>query len=169
MAKRYGATGAGMYYLAFSVLNIFVLFGKFGFDLATVRFVSENRNDYGILKDFFIKSYLFLIPLNLFLMVFMFVSSPFIAKGIFHNEELGLYLRIMSFAVIFISLRFINANFLRGMKYIAEYSFLQNVSVYLSVLIMLIICTACFRDTRSLFYAFVFGVGFTFSLSFFCF
>jgi len=167
LAKYFNAEGVGLFSLTYSVLTIFLLFAKFGFDLAIVKFVSEYKDDFSKLKDLYIKTLFFLIPLNILLISIMFFLSKYIATYIFHNEEITKYLKLFSILLFPITLRFINANFLRGLKFIAEYSFIQSISVYLfSVSILFITVNFLNYNTLDLFVAYFLGVLIAFFISF---
>jgi len=167
LAKYFNAEGVGLFSLTYSVLTIFLLFAKFGFDLAIVKFVSEYKDDFSKLKDLYIKTLFFLIPLNLLLISIMFFLSKYIAIYIFHNEEIIGYLKLFSLLLFPITLRFINANFLRGLKSIAEYSFIQSISVYLFSVIVLFIIVQFFNyDMLDLFVAYFLGVLIAFFISY---
>lgn len=141
ISRNYGAEGMGVFSLAFTLLNIFVLFGKFGLDTATVKLTSEfdSLNKIEGIKDIYLKIIIFLIPINIILTLLMFFLSPFIAKNIFDNESLTIYFQIISFGILPMSLRFLNANNLRAIKRTTSYSFLQSISLYLIASILLFI------------------------------
>jgi len=141
ISRFYGAEGMGIFALSFTVLNIFVLFGRFGLDVSSVKFTGEfsDRNSYSDIKDFYIKILMLAIPINIFLTLTLFLSAPFIAKHIFHKTNLTIYFQLISIGILPMALRFIHANAIRGMKNIKIYSFLQNVSMHFFSLIFILL------------------------------
>jgi len=133
LSKNYGAEGVGVFALSFTVLNIVVLFGKFGLDVSSVKFIGElsEKKEFGKMKDVYIKILKIAIPVNIILSILLFYVSEYIAIYVFHKEYLILYFQIISFSILPMSLRFIHANSIRGMQNIKIYSFIQNISLYL--------------------------------------
>jgi len=150
LSKNYGAEGMGVFSLSFALLNIFVLFGKFGLDTATVKLTSEyaSQNNFSGIKDIYFKILTIMIPINLVLTCLLFFVAPYIAEYVFHKAYLTIYFQIISFGILPMSLRFLNANNLRALKKITSYSFLQSISLYLIASILLLI--SIFFDYDSL-------------------
>jgi len=140
ISHYYGAKTMGIYALMFTVLNIIVLFSKFGLDLTIVKFigeVSETKN-FGYIKDIYLKILSMIIPISLLLSVFLYVNASNFANYVFHKPYLTVYIKFISFGILPMTLRIINANALRGLQEIKRFAFLQNVSVYLFAIIMLV-------------------------------
>jgi len=140
LSKYYGAEGMGIFSLSFALLNIFVLFGKFGLDTATVKLTSEysSVNEISGIKDIYFKILIIMIPINIVLTFLLFFLAPYIADNIFNKPYLSIYFQIIAFGILPMSLRFLNANNLRAIKYISSYSFLQSISLYLIASILLL-------------------------------
>lgn len=141
LSKNYGAEGMGIFSLSFAVLNVFVLFGKFGLDTATVKLTSEyaSKNNFEGIKDIYFKILRVMVPINLILTCLLFVIAPYLAEHIFHKEYLTKYFQIISLGILPMSLRFLNANNLRAVKQITAYSFLQSIALYLIASILLLL------------------------------
>ena len=141
ISKYYGAKTMGIYALMFSLLNITVLFSKFGLDLSIIKFVGEvsEIKNISFIKDIYFKILSLSIPISLILSIGLFISAKYIADYIFHKPYLKEYIELIAFGVIPMTLRFINANALRGFQEIKKFAFLHNVSLYLFAIIILII------------------------------
>lgn len=141
VTENFGAKGYGIFALCFAILNVFALYGKLGIDIALVKYVGEysQKNAYGIIKDIYLKIIRIIIPVNLLLSVFLYFLAPCFADIVFNKEYLTEYFRLTALGVLPTSIRFINANCLRGLKKIKEYAFIQNVSVYLIAILSLFV------------------------------
>ena len=141
VTRKFGAYTVGIYALSLTVLEIFAIIGKLGFDGALLRFASEystlNRMD--LAKKVYQKILKFVIPECVLLSMVLFYFSSYIATNLFHKEYLSSYLRIAAIALLPMVLIVINLEGLRGLKKIKEYSFLQSISIPLFASIILIV------------------------------
>ena len=134
-----GAAGAGIYFLALSVVAIASRFGRLGFDYAVVRFVascvSENR-----LGDarFIHATAIRVVAIASFMVgLALFLGAEWIAETIFGKQSMEKPLRIVSFAVLPFSLAMIQAEGLRGLKRIPSSQWIKTVSISLVTLLLL--------------------------------
>jgi O-antigen/teichoic acid export membrane protein len=130
ITRNLGAEAMGIYALSLTVASIFSLFGKLGFDTATLRFVAEHnargeKEKVAIVLNRIMK---IVLPAGILLSVLMFLSSPFIADYIFHKRHLVPYFRIISLAMLPMILTAISSSSLQGLKKIKLYAFLGNMS-----------------------------------------
>lgn len=141
VSRFYGAEGMGIFALSFTVLNIFVLFGKFGLDVSIVKFIGElsEKKDFSSIKDIYLKIITLAVPVNILLSTLLFFVAPYLSEYVFHKPKLTLYFQLISLGILPMSLRFIHANAIRGLRNIKLYSFLQNISMYMFSLLFLII------------------------------
>jgi O-antigen/teichoic acid export membrane protein len=133
ITRNFGAEGMGIFALSFTLLSVITVIGRLGFDMALLRFVSEysSQDKWDLVKEIYMKAMKMTVPFCIFLSILLFLFSPYIAKYIFGKEQLSMYFRIISFAVLPLALKFMNSESLRGLKKIKEYSFFQLVSVHL--------------------------------------
>lgn len=150
ITRNFGAGAMGVFALSITVLTVFSVIGRLGFDTALLRFVAEysSRDRWDLVRETYLKTIMLVIPLTLLLSFLLFFSSPFIAKHIFHKEYLGRSFRLVSFALLPMVLIFINSESLRGLKKIKEYSFLLNVSIPLFATIILTL-TLLFTEEKN--------------------
>lgn len=139
ITRNFGAHAMGIFALSTTALSIFSIVGRLGFDTALLRFVAEysSQNRWDLVKEIYIKSMKIVVPSCLLLSVILYLTSPYMAKHIFHKEYLSFYFRIVSFAVLPMVLILINSQTLRALKKIKEFSFLQNISNFLFASIFL--------------------------------
>ena len=134
ITRNLGADAMGVYALSLTVINVFALLGKLGFNNAMLRFVAEfsaqERND--LVKDVYIKTLKIVIPVSILLSILLFILSPYISEYIFKKAHISYYLKISSMAILPMVLMMINAECIRGLKKIKEYSFLMNISLNLT-------------------------------------
>ncbi|WP_418512681.1 flippase [Corallibacter sp.] len=106
ISNKYGAEGLGLYSLSITVLNIAVLIPKFGLDNGLVRILNEtkikgNKTDFiSVIK----KTTLFMLLISTIATFTLYLSSNIIATKFFHNEELTEHIKVVSLAVIPITL-----------------------------------------------------------------
>ena len=162
----YGVKGLGIFTLSFAVVNIFILLGKGGLDTSIVKFISENIDSKQInIKELYLLIIKLSVPINLILILIMFVFSPYIAHNIFDNPNLTPYFQLMSLVILPISLRSINANALRGLKKIKIYSLLQNVFIHLFFIMGIFLVNVFTNTIEYLILSYVFSSWLVFTIS----
>ena len=141
ISRYYGAEGMGIYALSFTVLNIVVLFGKFGLDVSCIKFVGElsEKKEYSKIKGIYLNILILAFPINILLTFILFYLAPYLSEFVFNKVNLTIYFQLIAFAILPMSFRFIHANSIRGMRNIKVYSFIQNISMYLFSLIFLLL------------------------------
>jgi len=149
ISRTLGADAMGIFALSATILNVFSVMGRFGLDLALLRFVAEysSQGRMDAVKEVYTSSLKVAVPLCLFLSALLFFSSPYIADHIFKKEHFSVYLKIISFAVLPMGLISMNAESLRGLKKIKEYAFLMDVSVSLFAAVLLVLFLPFTRDS----------------------
>ncbi len=142
VTRNYGAEAMGIFALSIALLQIFSIIGRLGTDTAVVRFVSEynTQGKHLLVKEIYTKILKTTIPASLLLSFFLFFTSPYLAKYIFNKEYLYPYFQLVALCILPFVIFNINSQALRGLKKIKEFTFLQNISLYLfSSLILLVL------------------------------
>jgi O-antigen/teichoic acid export membrane protein len=151
ITRLYGAETMGIFALSLTLLTIFSVVGRLGFDTSLVRFVAEysyqSRPD--SMKEIYIKSLKIVVPVCLLLTLLLFMSSPLLARHVFSKEHLTPYFRMISLAILPLVLIVLHSSSLRGLKKIKEYSFLQDVSIPLISILLLASSLFIVSDERS--------------------
>lgn len=120
-AHFYGATALGLYFLAWSAVDIASKFGLWGLDRSLVRDIArlnsdaspESRRQILSIMAFNIRLALLL---SLGVCVLVFFGSPLIAKVIFDNAGLINPLRILSLSIPFIVLTMVSVATTKGLR-----------------------------------------------------
>ncbi len=132
MARQFGASGTGTFYLCFSIIVTLSLLGHIGLDRTVVRLMPPML----LKKDFagaqsIKRSTLHIVLINtLIITALLFLLSPWIAEVVFHDSGLTPYIRIFSLSLPFYSLRFIYGGFLRALKRTRESLIVERVIIY---------------------------------------
>ena len=128
ISNYYGVSSLGLLMSAISVLSLFLLFGKLGLDTAFLRFVAqftasdERDRIYSIRR----KSLLVLIISGIAANTALYFSAGYISVEIFSKPELEPFLRFLSFASLPMALYQFDAEGLRGLKRIKEYTLIHS-------------------------------------------
>lgn len=151
ITRGYGAKAMGIFALSFTVLQISSVIGRLGMDTALLRFVAEysSQGKWEVVKDVYKKALKLIIPFSVLLSLSIYLTSPYLAKYIFHKEYLYTYFRIASLGIAPFVLIFINSGSLRGLKKIKEYVFLQNIGTFFFSFIFLWLMTYIFYNSKS--------------------
>ena len=67
------------------------------------------------------------------------MTSDFISDQIFKQENLSIYIKYLSFAIIPFSILNTNVSTFRGLKKIKEFAFFQHTSIYLSAIFIFLL------------------------------
>ncbi len=139
ITRIFGADTMGMLALSLTILTAFSVVGRFGFDLALLRFVAEysanGRMDF--VKAAYMNAVKIVVPACLLLSAALFFTSSYMAKHIFSKEHLSVYFQIVSFVILPMGLISLNSESLRGLKKIKQYAFLTDMSVSLFAAVIL--------------------------------
>ncbi len=132
ITRFFGARAMGIFALCLTLLQISSVLGRFGLDMASIRFVAEfaTKNLGGAIKDFYKKSMSIIVPLSLFVSVCVFFGAGIIATDVFKKPHLEFYFKIASFGIFPFVLVFFHSESLRGFKKIKEYMLLQHAGIF---------------------------------------
>lgn len=132
MARQFGASGTGTFYLCFSLIVTLSLLGHIGLDRTVVRLMPPML----LKKDFagaqsIKRSTLHIVLINtVIITTLLFLLAPWIAETVFHDTNLTPYIQIFSLSLPFYSLRFIYGGFLRALKRTRESLIVERVIIY---------------------------------------
>ncbi len=139
VTRKLGAEAWGFYALSFVIIQLASMFGRFGVDVALLRFVAEYRakKQLPVLKDIYKKSMNIVVPLSLFVAISVFLLSPFLSNNIFNKPFLANYLRVASFIIVPFVIYTVHLQIIRGLKKIKEFMVLQLGTNVLSICLFL--------------------------------
>jgi O-antigen/teichoic acid export membrane protein len=132
VARWYGAGTMGLYALSLTLLNIFVTISIFGFDSALVKFVADYNynNKPSLTKEIYKKAITFVAPMSIIFSLLFYLFSDSLALNVFKNPLLVPYFHIAALIVFPSALLTINTAFLRGLKNIKLFAFLDKVALF---------------------------------------
>ncbi len=139
ITRFFGAKAMGIFALCLTLLQISSVIGRFGLDMASVRFVAELAGQKLIvaIRDFYKKAMTIIVPLSLFVSALVFWGAAVIATEVFKKPHLEFYFRMASLGIAPFVLVFFHSESLRGLKRIKEYMLLQHAGIFsLSSLIL---------------------------------
>lgn len=131
LARALGAQGAGVYFLALSVVTIASVIARFGMDNTLLRFIAASAavNDWAAIKGIAKKGLLLVSSLALVLTVVIVIIADWAALSIFNKPEMGSVLRIMALAIFPFSLVMLFAEMLRALKLVLGSQVIQGLLV----------------------------------------
>ncbi len=139
LARALGVQGAGVYFLALSVVTVASVIARFGMDNTLLRFIaaSASINDWAAIKGVAKKSLLLVSCIALALTVVIAIIADWAALTIFNKPEMGSVLRIMALAIFPFSLLMLFAEMLRALKLVLGSQVIQGLLVPVINLTML--------------------------------
>ncbi len=151
-ARYFDASGVGVFSTCWSVLIIGSVIGKLGFDSSIVRFISQASSQQLAKKihEIYTKSFFIVLFASLLIFALIWGVAPFLSNLLFKAYTNVLFIRLTGLAVVFYSIMRLNAESLRGIKKITEFSLFNHGVIYLLTLILLIGVSSFFKATITL-------------------
>ena len=127
IANLFGARGLGDYVLAITVLRLFTLFSKLGFDTTSIRFLAtfSDQKKWSSIYHFRKQIIFILLFTSIFSSLAMYFFAVPISELINANHR---YIQLNSFFVLPLTFFILHYQSLRGIKRIADFSFFYRVS-----------------------------------------
>ncbi len=131
LARMLGAEGAGIFFLALTMMMIGTVLGRVGLDNAVLRFVAANASgsDWIAVKGVYRRAISVALPASAAAGVTIFLAGPWLAQSVFGKPELTSPLRWLALAVLPMSLVFLHAEMLKGLKRIIPSQLVYGVCV----------------------------------------
>ena len=138
IANLFGARGLGDYVLAITVLRLFTLFAKLGFDTTSIRFLAafSDQKKWSSIHHFRKQIIFILLFTSIFSSLAMYFFALPISELINANHR---YIQLNSFFVLPLTFFILHYQSLRGIKRIADFSFFYRVSQVLFSIIFIIV------------------------------
>ena len=131
LARKLGADGIGVYFLAATIVTISSVIARLGLDNAMLRYValhSENKNWSGVLGVYKIGMKATFL-LSSIIAISIYYSSTDISQKIFAKQELSTLLKIMSISIVPYSLLTLYSELLKGIKMIRSSLFVNGLAI----------------------------------------
>lgn len=129
ITRNFGAYVMGIFAISVTVLDIFAILGRLGLETVLLRFVAEYsaQGRPGDIKSVYLKAVSVSLPFSVLCSIMLYVSSNYLSRALFHNQELTVYFRAMAFAIPVLVLFSLHLESLRGLRIIRKYAMLQNL------------------------------------------
>tara|TARA_Y100000310_G_C20677433_1_gene813902 strand:- start:1147 stop:2751 length:1605 start_codon:yes stop_codon:yes gene_type:complete len=144
IARYFGPEIYGLFFLALSIVPIFITLASFGFTDGLVRFISSLRakNKINEIRYLFKKTAKFYFISGIISSIVLIALSDFISIYIFNEPNLSIFLKIMGFGVLVVMFLSMLLATIRAFEKIGWHSFIFNIFqnvVRIGLLIVLIL------------------------------
>lgn len=122
IARQLGAAGAGLFFIAFTVVTIVATIGRFGFDRALLRDVaaSSAQGDWGRLRDGARRGPALVLGIAAAATLATWLGAPALAEHVFGKPDLAPVLAWGSLAIVPFAMLVTYSEMLRGLKRMFE-------------------------------------------------
>lgn len=141
LARKLGAGGAGIYFLAITIIIFSSVIGRLGLDNSLLRFVASGAatGNWKQVAGVFRQGVAVAVTTSAAAATVLFFLAPWLSVAIFRQPELASPLRILSLAIIPFSVLNILGQMLKGVKRIQEGIIVQSVALPAAILGLLAI------------------------------
>lgn len=118
IGRQLGAEGAGLYFLAFSVVSFLSAFARLGLENTIVRFVGAAfpDNDWLAIKSIFYKSAFLVLLCSTPIALCLYYFSDYLANEVFDKKEVSTVLKMMAPGIVGLALLTIISMALQGVR-----------------------------------------------------
>lgn len=140
VARSLGAESFGIYSLCITIVTIASIIARFGFDTTILRLNAEYKSNKRERSLVPLSKLIFKVSLliSIVISIIIYFTAEFIAATIFNNIQLASSIKLVSLAITPFSLSLIFASALKGFKQIIKAVFIEYVSKFAFMLILLI-------------------------------
>ncbi len=159
LARLLGADGAGLFFLALSVVLVAEAVGRFGLEYSLVRFVSaaHAQQDWSGVAGVWRHAFRTGVAVSVLMALLVALLAAPVANHVFGKPELHELLLTLSVAIVPLALTKLYAAALRGMKRILIFQLLQNALPLALVIVLLIPLDMQFGKTHGAALSYVAG------------
>lgn len=131
VAQILGAGSSGIYYLALTVSTIASTFSRFGLEYTLLRFTAARAavGDWKAVTGLHQKSMRLCLAASIFSTLIVFVAAPWLAEIVFSKPYMTQPLRLISLAIIPVSISALQAQMLQGLKRITDSLLIIDVTI----------------------------------------
>lgn len=166
ISKQLGATSAGYYFLAFSIVTLLSAIGRVGTDNTVLRYTGAaySENDWGTILSTLKAALIITSIVSLFLSFSLFFFSESFSIYIFNKPELADILKSISPAILFTSFFTLISMSLQGIGKVSSSVIVNNVISHVAVVLMVLVLNAQSPTAVAILYSIscliAFGFGF---------
>lgn len=166
--RHAGKDGYGVFEMGFTALMIITVFSRLGLESAMVKYVSGYvvKGEHGKVVRLYLLSALVIVVVSLIAAFGLFASAAALSY-FFHSSELDLAFKAMAYVIPPFALLQLNAETLRGLKRMIDFSFLQNGSLMILAVVFFLIYKGDYPSGHDAIRSFGYGVYVLLILSFF--
>ena len=145
LAIRWGAKGVGLFSLSFTLLSIFVVLSKLGMDSLIVKQIPEYKAKgiHGAERSIYRRLIGVVLSFSIFISILIYFCSNLISV-FFQNPDLEPSIKLIAIAIIPSVVLSMNAECLRGLEQMKFFAYLQNGSVMLLSVFVLMLASTLF-------------------------
>lgn len=139
IARKYGAEGIGVYYLALSIIVITSTIGRVGLDNTVVRFVASYAaaGDWAAVKFVYAAALKIVSIASFIVSIALIMGTSFMSDHIFNKPTMKIPFLVAAIAVMPYSLSIVQAEALRGLKKILISQVIKTVLIAMGTLILI--------------------------------
>lgn len=139
VARSLGTEGSGIYYLALSVATIAATIGRAGFDNTAVRFIASHASagEWADVRYTYNIAIRTVAAASLLVSIAIFFSASWVAIEWFNKPFMEIPFQIAAISVLPVAIATIQAESLRGLKYIQASQWIKTVLISLFTLLVL--------------------------------
>ncbi len=127
VSRYFGTDIYGKYVLALTTLQLSVIVGKLGLDVASLRLISQYKHDESTnVNGIFVKLLLKVIIQSSIVTFIVYNLAGVIAIQVFHSEELKIYIELASFSIIPVAIFEYICESLRALQKIKTYALIYH-------------------------------------------
>lgn len=129
IGRLLGPAGAGLYFLALSVVTITAIIARLGMDHALLRFISTSaaENDWAAVKSVYAYATRIVMVVGLGLSLVILATAAPIVDFFFKDSDLAWPLRCMAFGVLFFGLMMVISEALKGLSHFGSAMLVSGV------------------------------------------
>jgi len=169
IARKFGAEGYGIFSLSTMIFSIITIIFSLGISEGIVRYISfyRGKKENSKINYIFKKSSILILSSSIIGALIMFFLSEYISINIFHNPQLIIFLKFLSFFVPISVASGIFTSTIRAFEEIKWSSFIKNILGNAIQLITLIILVYLGFKTNSIIFSYTLGIVGIFIVSYF--
>lgn len=169
IARLFGAEGMGAYALALSLVVIASSIGRWGLDQASLKYIAAyaDRDEWQDINKIFYKAIVLVSSFSIFVSVFLYLLTPWLATALYHEDRLADLLRLLALSILPFSLLNLLAECFRAVKKIALYTLIQGLLVPALSAIFLLLFYNLNIGLEAVAYAYVLATSAIFGIAFY--
>ena len=138
IARLYGATGAGLYFLALTIAGIASLLGRVGLENAVLRFIAAaaSASDWARVRAISRRAILIVLLASVLTSVAFFLLAGYLASSVFAKPALYSLLRVLTFSILPIAFIVLYGAMLKALQHIRDSQLVEAVATPMFALLL---------------------------------